>query len=83
MIVITVTESRSMPGTFTIKSDANKDSRGFILPKETHGAEAAAAMAMQLAQSCSEYHVFAPKHVIELIPPDLRAKRKTEGSVDV
>ena len=73
--IITITESRSMPGNFKIKSSANKDKRGGVFEREAYGCAAAVAEAMSLALDASGgYMIFGPQKALDMIPADLRNK---------
>lgn len=74
-IVITVTESRSMPGTFKITSSAQRDKRGYIRQAEAKDAAGAAAKALEFAIECGGlYAIIAPASVAMHIPPDMRQR---------
>ena len=74
--IITVTESRSMPGRYSVKSDANKDRRGVMHVADVRGADAAAAQAMELATRLGSrgYAIIAPSAVLACIPEDMRQR---------
>lgn len=75
MRIITVTASRSLPGTYHI--NFKDPAHNLVNRHDQYGCEAAAASAMETAIMCDEYIIFAPKDVLEQIPVDLR--RKTNG----
>lgn len=73
--IITVTESRSLPGTFTITCSARKNKNGVIYPAEARGAAGAAAKALEYAIDCREgYAIVAPENVSKHIPDDMRSR---------
>lgn len=74
--IITVTEFRSMPGRYSVKSDANKDRRGVMHVVDVRGADAAAAHAMELASRLGSrgYAIIAPAAVAAYIPEDMRQR---------
>lgn len=72
--IITVVESKSMPGRFTIKSDESISKRGFPISRDVRGPESAAAEAMEIALRCNSYQIFAPASVMKHIPADMRGK---------
>lgn len=75
-IIIAVTESRAMPGRFTIKCDAARDKRGVVPSIETRGAESAAAEALQYAirSGSRGYAIIAPAAMLACIPEDMRER---------
>ena len=74
--IITVNESRSSPGRFTVKSSANKDRRGVIHGADVFGADAAAAKALEYAMRVGAigYAIIAPASVNAHIPEDMRSR---------
>lgn len=74
--IITVTESRSMPGRFNVQSSANKDRRGVIHTADVTGASAAAAKALEYAMRVGAvgYAIIAPSNVSAHIPGDMRSR---------
>lgn len=75
-IIITVTESRSMKGRYTVKSSANKDRRGIVHAADVTGADAAAAQALEYAMRVGSvgYAIVAPSAVLACIPEDMRQR---------
>lgn len=73
--IITVTESRSMPGRFTVTCSARKDKRGYIHPADVFGDAGAAAKALEYAIDCGGgYAIVAPANVSRHIPDDMRSR---------
>lgn len=75
--IITVTESASLPGSFTVMSSARKDRRGNVYPATVRGGgpSAAAAKALEYAIDCGGgYAIVAPKKVMDCIPEDMRGR---------
>jgi hypothetical protein len=73
--IITVTESPSMLGRYTVKCDTRRNRGGFMHPADVGGEHAAAAKAMEYAVDAGGgYVIFAPKKVIDLIPEDMRSR---------
>lgn len=72
--IITVTESRSMPGRYAVTSSANKDRRGHIHSADVTGPEAAAAKALEYAVRVGAigYSIISPSSVAKHIPDDMR-----------
>ena len=67
--IITVTESKSLIGTFTVTSfKTGKNPRS--LKREASGHHAAAALAIEVALSMSSYVILAPKKVLDCIPAE-------------
>lgn len=73
--IITVTNSRSMPGTYTITCSARRDKRGYLPQAEVYGASGAAAKALEYAiEHGVGYAIVAPDEVSAFIPNDMRAR---------
>jgi len=67
--IITVTESKSLPGTFTVSAFCpGKNARSS--KKTASGHHAAAALAIEVALSMSSYVILAPKKVLNCIPEE-------------
>jgi len=65
--IITVTESKSLPGTFTVSAFCpGKNARSS--KKTASGHHAAAAVAIEIAMRLPSYTILAPKKVLDCIP---------------
>jgi hypothetical protein len=73
--IITITEVLSMPGRYTVTCSARKDKRGYVHPTDVHGAEAAAAQALEYSIRCAGgYAIVGPAKVMQHIPDDMRSR---------
>lgn len=73
--IITATEDRTRPGSFTVMSSARKDKRGIVHPFTAYGSEEAAAKALEYAIDCrGGYAIVAARKVLEHIPSDMRER---------
>lgn len=74
--IITVTESRSMPGRYAIKCDASRDKRGVVPTREVRGEQAAAGVALEYAVGLGSrgYAIVGPEKVLSCIPDDMRER---------